>query len=85
MPRDERGFLKPDALRNGISDQYAVVKGNERHEVSIVHDVRQGGYVVQHVVLYIDTQVREVHAWQVGDRLRMAQVRFDREVEGIRP
>ena len=77
MARDENGFLKEDALRTaGIADQYAVVKGDKRHEVSIVHDDRQGGIVLQHVILDIETEVREVHAWQVGENLAMAQGRF---------
>jgi hypothetical protein len=76
VPRNADGWLKPDALRTaGVPEQYAVVKDGKRHEVSLVHDDRQGGYVTQHVILTEDG-VREVHAWQVGDKIRLARQQF---------
>ena len=73
MPR-EGGWLKEDALKTaGVSEQWAKEQGDERHEVSLSYDSRQGGYVVQHVVLNLATGVREVHAWQVGEKLHLAR------------
>jgi hypothetical protein len=74
MARDSSGFLKPEALRAGYQDQFAVERDGKRHEVSIIHDVRQGGVVVQHITITED--VREVHAWQVGDKMPLARARF---------
>ena len=76
MPRNKHGYLKADALRSGVPDQYAVVRGDERHEVSIRYDWQQGGFVTEHVVLNLGTQEREVHTWQVGDDLRLAREKF---------
>lgn len=76
MPRNSHGFLKSDALRNGIPDQWARVIGNERHEASIIHDDAQGGFVCQHIILHLDRQEREVHAWQVGTNLPLARGYF---------
>lgn len=81
MPRNKAGFLKATALINGFPDQYAVVKGDARHEVSIIHDTRQGGFVLQHII--IEAGVREVHAWQVGDNLDMARGRFKAIVRSL--
>jgi len=83
MPRDDRGFLKPDALMQGIPDQYAVQKGDVMHTVSLIHDRMQGGYVMQHISLDLQSQVREIHAWQVGDRLPLAQSLFRKEVRAL--
>jgi hypothetical protein len=76
MPRNKDGWLKADALRSGVPDQWAKVIGNERHEVSIVHDERQGGFVTQHIILDLATQVREIHTWQVGSNLPLARSFF---------
>lgn len=76
MPR-EKGWLKPDALKTaGVSEQFAIEKGDKRHEVSLSHDSRQGGYVTQHVVIDLNEQTREVHAWQVGEHLSLARRQF---------
>jgi len=83
MPRDDRGFLKPDALMQGIPDQYAVQKGDVLHAVSLIHDRQQGGYVIQHISVDGVSAVREIHAWQVGDRLPLAQSLFRKEVRSL--
>lgn len=77
MPREAGGWLKEDALKTaGISEQYAVEKGEVLHEVSLSYDRRQGGYVAQHVIVHAVDMVREVHAWQVGEDLHRARRRF---------
>lgn len=68
MPRNKHGYLKADALRSGLRDQYAVVKDGAVHTVEILHDVRQGGFVVQHTI--VSPTEREVHTWQVGRNLQ---------------
>lgn len=83
MPRNRRGWLKSDALKAGLKDQFAVQKGEVVHTVEILHDVRQGGFVLQHVALFTDSDVREVHAWQVGTNLPLARTLFDDEVRKI--
>lgn len=82
MARDKHGFLKADALKTaGIADQYAVMRGGKRHEVSLRHDVRQGGYVCQHII--ISEGSRELHAWQVGEDLDAARKKFKEEVRKL--
>lgn len=81
MPRDN-GWLKPDALKTaGVSEQFAVERDGVRHEVSLSHDRRQGGYVTQRVSISPD--MREVHAWQVGEKLDLARSIFRREVRTL--
>lgn len=81
MPRNKHGYLKADALRSGIPDQYAAFADGARQEVSIMHDVRQGGFVCQHII--VRPEVREVHAWQVGERLDLARDKFRQIVTSI--
>lgn len=86
MPREAGGWLKPDALKTaGVSEQWAKDDSTDdaRHEVSLRHDVRQGGYVTQHVVVHFASGVREVHAWQVGDDLHHARRKFREIVQSL--
>lgn len=83
MPR-EGGWLKADALKTaGVSEQWAKEQSDVRHEVTLRHDARQGGYVVEHVTLHFATSVREVHAWQVGEQLHLARRTFRQVVNGL--
>jgi hypothetical protein len=84
VPRERGGWLKPDALRTaGIGEEYAVEKDDARHEVSLRHDERQGGYVTQHVIIRFADGVREVHAWQVGDDVARARRQFREIVKSL--
>lgn len=84
MPREAGGWLKEDALKTaGIGEQWAKEDTVARHEVSLSYDQRQGGYVVQHVTVKFVEQVREVHAWQVGDQLGLARRTFRRIVQEL--
>lgn len=83
VPR-ENGWLKADALKTaGVSEQWAKEDAEARHEVTLSHDERQGGYVVQHVTLFFETSIREVHAWQVGHRLTHARSKFRSIVKSL--
>jgi hypothetical protein len=83
MPR-ENGWLKADALKTaGVKEQWAKDDGVQSHEVSLFHDTRQGGYVVQHVIVTWSTLVRETHAWQVGENLPFARQLFSRTVRSL--
>lgn len=81
MPRNKHGFLKADALMQGIPDQYAVVKGAERHEVEIRHEPSNGGYVTRHTT--ITAAVDTVLTWQFGDDLPSAREQFRNEVRSL--
>lgn len=81
MSRNARGFLKSGPLKGGLRDQYAVRKGEALHEITILHDHNQGGYVTQHVI--VTEEVREVHAWQFGDHLNRARNQYRKLVRSI--
>jgi len=84
MPRERGGWLTPDALKTaGICEQWAHEQSDFRNEVSLCHDERQGGYVVQHVHIRFTDGVREVHAWQVGERIHLARRQFRKVVQSL--
>lgn len=84
MPRTADGWLKEDALKTaGIGEAWAKEIDGVHHEVTLRHDLRQGGYVTQHVVIHLEHITREVHAWQVGDNLPLARQYFQREVRAL--
>lgn len=77
MPRNRNGYLKRDALRMGVPEQYATIIGGVAHSVEIIHDRARGGLV---------TRVRhgdEVHEWQFGDDLASARDRFRIEARAL--
>ena len=82
MPRDENGFLKADALRNGLRDQFAVDKDGVTHVVEIAHDIYMyGGYAVRHIRMEGGRVDRTADLYQ--DDLRKAQAHFARIVRGL--
>lgn len=76
MPR-ERGYLKRDALRMGVPEQFAIIKDGEKHVVEIIWDRARGGVVTRHVVVKPDMD--EVQEWQCGDDVDAARRHFRRE------
>ncbi len=82
MPRNSRGFLKPDALAQGIRDQYAVMKDLARHEVSLFYSSRRDCYVVRYAVLDPSREIDEATEWEYApDLLRQARMKFRRRVQ----
>jgi hypothetical protein len=78
MPRNSKGWLKADALRNGIPDQVARDIGDKRHIVQIVHDSARGGFVLEHSIASLsDLNEWEVHEWQCGTNLPEARGKFN--------
>jgi hypothetical protein len=77
MPRNKHGFLKADALRQGIPDQVARDVGGKRHLVQIVHDPARGGFVLEHNIADLENlDDWEQHEWQCGTNLPLARGQF---------
>lgn len=84
MPRTSRGrFLKLDALRMGVPEQYATIKGNVKHVVEIVFDRERGGLVTQHRQQTLDGDDLWVSAWQCGEDVALAREHFRREAHEL--
>lgn len=86
MPRNKSGFLKADALRNGIPDQVAFDKHGMRHVVEILYDTREyGGFATVHrTVSLADAESWDERVAQYGDDLPAARTEFKRIVKAIR-
>lgn len=82
MPR-VNGWLKPEALAQGVKDQYAVMKDLARHEVNLFFDRRRGGYVVRHAVLDPSREIDEATEWEYAQDLSAARRQFRQEVRNL--
>jgi len=85
MPRNRQGFLKADALRNGIPDQYATARRDGVHIVEIVHDhYLYGGFAVRHCITNADdAEDWEQTITQYGTDLPAARLEFKRVVKSL--
>lgn len=81
MPRNSAGYLKQDALRMGVPEQYAVIQDGERHVVEIVWDRDRGGAVARHLVAKDGHD--EVTEWQCGADVSLAREHFRREARAL--
>lgn len=81
MPRNRHGFLKADALRNGIPDQWATYdKAGVKHVVEIVHDsYLYGGFAMKYTT-NPDGDDWEQIVTQYGTDLPSAREDFKRRV-----
>ncbi len=69
------GFLSPDALRSGFTDQWAADVDHVRHKLTISYDRTRGGFVLDYET-NDGSSSSTVVSWQVGDQLRIAQDKF---------
>lgn len=79
MPR-ERGWLKPDALKAGVPDQWATILGPARHVVEIVW--QDGQYVVRHSAILATAETCTL-SYEKGDDLTAARHAFRQEVRAL--
>ena len=81
MPRDDRGFLKEDALRSGVPEQWATILGPAHHVIEIVwrHD---RGYVVRHEVK-LNTGETSAFEYTKGSDIAAARHLFRQEVRSL--
>lgn len=75
MPRD-KGWLKPDALANGVDEQYAVDTGEGVVSVTLSKQ-RFGGYVVT------ESRPDEQDRVEFGVHLHRARNEFRRRVRAL--
>lgn len=84
MPRNAQGFLKHDALVQGIAEQYAVMQDTALHQVSLFWSSRRGCYVVRHSVQDATSAIDEATEWEYArDLLRRARATFRQEVRAL--
>jgi hypothetical protein len=82
MPRDENGFLKADALRQGLREQFMIERGGIRHTVEIMWDPYfYEGFATRYTTDDAGHIQREVHRFK--DDLAGAQRVFTRIVRGL--
>ena len=84
MPRDEQGFLKAEALINGIKEQFAIVDSEGTKHIVELSINRHGHYIVTH-----DFEERGLfgtvgsHTDLWGTNLAGAQQEFSKQVRAL--
>jgi hypothetical protein len=79
VPRNSKGWLKADALRQGIPDQWARDVDGKRHVVQIIS--QDGAFVTEHKITPLEEgEVAgdwEIHRWECGTNLPQARGYFN--------
>lgn len=83
MPRNSKGWLKADALRQGIPDQRALDVDGQRHVIEILFE--DGSFVTKHTSTPIGGTDGEwsIHRWECGTNLPLARSFFTEEVRKL--